>query len=86
MIYLISFFIWFNKTGKFLFMFRRKAASSQKLWISFKYSISDFAHYKVFEWKMIKISLHLSFVLQIRAFVESLEEEEDFLGVICTFQ
>ena len=34
---------------------------------------------------MIKRPLHLIFVLQVYKSVESLEEEEDFFGVTCTF-
>ena len=46
----------------------------------------DFTH-KVSEWlMMIRRSFYLVFVLQIYHFVESLEEEEDFLGVLCTFK
>ena len=47
----------------------------------------DFARYKVSEWVMtIKRSLYLIFILQIYVSVESLEEEEHFLGVIYAFQ
>ena len=55
-----------------------------KVQISLKYSIRDFAFSKVSEWKMmLKNSLYLIFVLQIYRSMESIKEEEDFLGVIC---
>ena len=74
------------KQLSFSLYFRRKTTFFKKFNISFQYSVGSFSYFEVSEWgMMIKIITFDNCFLQFYVIVESLEEEEDFFGVIYIF-